>query len=429
MYESAKTVLIIGKVWPESTSSAAGSRMLQLMDIFTEYGFEVHFASAATKNEISDNLSDRVVATHEIRLNDSSFDTFIRKLNPTVVVFDRFMTEEQYGWRVAEQCPKAIRILDSEDLHSLRYTRQKQFIEGEPFQPEFMYREEITKRELASIYRSDITLIISSYEMDLLQKYFHLEENSLHYLPFLYAPINDDYISAWPDYEDRNGFIMIGNYLHEPNRDAIVWLKDRIWPLIRLKLPTCELRVYGSYISQNGFQMNNREEGFHVCGRAENLEKVITLARVMLAPLRFGAGLKGKLFDSMIYGTPSVTTTIGIEGISKAIHWCGEVAEEEELFANAAVELYLNKSKWCEAQNRGVKMINSKFQMSDHVRPFIKKVNDLIENIEAYREKRFICSMLMHHTMASSKYMSKWIEEKGKSRKDINQSGRYSELK
>lgn len=414
MCESGRIVLMIGKVWPESRSSAAGSRMLQLIDLFSDHGFETHFASAAVKNKNSDDLKEKVVESHEIKLNNSSFDTFVKELNPAIVLFDRFMTEEQYGWRVAEQCPDTIRVLDSEDLHSLRHTRQKQFKKGVSFEPKFMYREEITKREIASIYRSDLTLIISSFEMELLKEYFQLTDKSLHYLPFLYAPLNEQCLSDWPNYEERSGFIMIGNYLHEPNRDAIQWLKDKIWPLIRSKLPKSELNVYGSYISQSGFQMNNREDGFHVRGRAADLDSVIPQARIMLAPLRFGAGLKGKLFDAMVYGTPSVTTSIGIEGISDAQNWCGKVADEDEVFADAAVELYGNKTAWCDAQNRGIEMINNDFLMNHHVPPFIEKLNDLIINVKAHRRNRFISSMLVHHTMASHKYMSKWIEEKGK---------------
>lgn len=414
MSHSVRSVLIIGKVWPESKSSAAGSRMLQLIDIFSVHGFETHFASAALKNENSDDLNGKVAATHTIKLNDSTFDNFIKDLNPSIVLFDRFMTEEQYGWRVAEQCPGAIRVLDSEDLHSLRYTRQKKFKEGLTFQPESMYQEEVTKREFASIYRSDLTLIISTFEMELLQTHFHLTEDGLQYLPFLYAPIREDNFYNWPNYEERSGFVIIGNYLHEPNRDAITWLKESIWSHIRTKLPDSELKVYGSYISQEGFEMNDRKEGFHVCGRADDLGKAISQARVMLAPLRFGAGLKGKLFDAMIYGTPSVTTSIGAEGISDGSKWCGAVTDDADTFAEVAIKLYLNKNEWINAQKRGMTIINSAFLMDDHVAPFIKKLNELTHNIERHRKNRFIGSMLMHHTMAGNKFMSKWIEEKNK---------------
>ncbi len=414
MSESVKSVLIIGKVWPESRSSAAGSRMLQLIDVFQNQGFETHFASAASGSDYSDDLSIRGIVCHEIKLNDTSFDLFVKRLNPTIVMFDRFMTEEQYGWRVAEQCPDAVRILDTEDLHSLRFTRLKCLKEGVPFQSVLMFQEEITKRELAAIYRSDLSIMISTYEMDLLQNTFEIDTDFLFYLPFLLDPISDTVRDKWTAFDDRNGFMMIGNYLHEPNLDAVKWLKQVIWPLIRAQLPDAELNIYGSYVSQEVIQMDNNKEGFYVHGRVDHLEHVISQARVMLAPLRFGAGLKGKLLDAMVFGTPSVTTSIGSEGISESQNWCGAVNDDPKLFTEAAVNLYLSKTDWLNAQNRGISIVNNDFLKKDHIPTFTKKMNDLIENIDAHRNKSFIGSMLMHHTMSGSKYMSRWIEEKTK---------------
>ena len=122
-----KRMLIIGLVWPEPTSSAAGWRMLQLVDLFISQGFEITFASAASKSEHSFPLASKGVMEVEIKLNDSSFDEFIKGLNPDVVLFDRFMTEEQYSWRVMQTCPHAIRILDTEDLHFVRQARQEAY--------------------------------------------------------------------------------------------------------------------------------------------------------------------------------------------------------------------------------------------------------------------------------------------------------------
>lgn len=414
MSESLKILLIIGKVWPESRSSAAGSRMLQLIQVFVKHGFDIHFASAATKSDYSDDISSLGVTTHAIKLNDASFDHFVKRLNPAIVMFDRFMTEEQYGWRVAEHSPDTIRILDTEDLHSLRYTRQKRHKEGIPFHPESMVHEEITKRELASIYRSDLSIMISTYEMDLLQEHFKISTDQLCYLPFLIDPISNIDENHWPSFDERRGFMMIGNFLHAPNRDAVKWLKNEVWPRIRFKLPDAELNIYGSYMSQNEMLMDNRREGFLMHGRVENLHQVIAYSKVMLVPLRFGAGLKGKLFDAMLSGTPSVTTSIGSEGISDFKNWCGAVYDDPNSIADAAVNLYLNQTVWQTAQKRGISIINEGFTMKDHVPTFIVKLTDLMQNTITHRKKQFIGSMLMHHTMAGSRYMSKWIEEKEK---------------
>ena len=122
-----KHLVIIGTVWPEPNSTAAGSRMLQLISLFQKQGYEITFLCSASKSDFSFDLSQISVKTKAIQLNDSSFDDEITALNPSVVLFDRFMIEEQYGWRVMENCPNALRILDTEDLHFLRKAREVAF--------------------------------------------------------------------------------------------------------------------------------------------------------------------------------------------------------------------------------------------------------------------------------------------------------------
>jgi hypothetical protein len=119
------TLLVIGFVYPEPNSSAAGSRMLQLIAAFQAQNYNVVFATSCKKSDNAFDLESIGVSVVQIKLNQSSFDVFVKTLNPAIVLFDRFMTEEQFGWRVHEQCPDALKILDTEDLHFLRKGRQK----------------------------------------------------------------------------------------------------------------------------------------------------------------------------------------------------------------------------------------------------------------------------------------------------------------
>jgi len=130
---SNSKLLIIGFVWPEPSSSAAGSRMMQLIDLFLKRNFEVIYASPAKFSEHAEDLKQLGVVQKQIEVNNSNFDTFIKEEEPTHILFDRFMMEEQFGWRVAEHCPQAIRILDTEDLHFLRKARQQAYKEQKTF--------------------------------------------------------------------------------------------------------------------------------------------------------------------------------------------------------------------------------------------------------------------------------------------------------
>ena len=387
--------------------------MMQLIDAFKEAGYRITFASAAAKSPYTADLNELGIEQKEIELNSSSFDQFISDLNPALVLFDRFMTEEQFGWRVAEQCPGAIRILDTEDLHCLRYGRQQALKEERKFTKSDLFTD-LAKREIASVYRSDLSLIISEKEIVFLREVFRVNENLLCYLPFMFEPLSDSEIKNWPGFSERIHFMTIGNFLHEPNRDSALWLKKVIWPLIRKELPEAEMHIYGAYPSQQIEQLHKPEDGFIVKGRAESSAEVIRSARVLLSPLRFGAGLKGKLAEAMRCGTPSVTTPIGAEGMSEVSDWPGFVVNEPESIADAAIELYTGQDTWVAAQKRGVEIINKLYPADKLKKELIARVDEIRNDIESHRQNNFTGAMLMHHSMNSVKFMSKWIEQKNR---------------
>ena len=406
------SLLIIGFVWPEPNSSAAGGRMMQLISLFKEQGYQITFASPALDSDFMVNLADFGVNKVTIELNDSSFDAFIRHLQPDIVLFDRFMMEEQFGWRVAENCPNAIRILDTEDLHCLRLARQKAFKENRIFQVVDLLEEAVAKREIASILRSDLSLMVSEYEMELLQSIFRIEKSLLFYLPLLV----DQFEISPLSFQQRQNFGFIGNFLHEPNWNAVQYLKETIWPLIRMQLPTAVLEIYGAYPSQKVFQLHNEKEGFLIRGRAENAKEVISNVRILMAPLRFGAGIKGKLLEAMQYGTPTITTSIGAESMHGTLDWNGIIEDDPQQFADAAVQLYQEESLWLQSQENGFTIVKQRYLKELFAVEFAKQVSFLKLNLKNHRQNNFLGQMLSHHTMQSTKYMSRWIEEKNKTK-------------
>ncbi|GGW44177.1 glycosyltransferase [Arenibacter certesii] len=409
-----KKLLIIGYIWPEPNTTAAGGRMLQLIHFFLERGYKVTFASTAVESEYSYNLEQLGVRKSTIQLNHSSFDVFIKELDPTVVLFDRFLTEEQFGWKVAEQLPNALRILDTEDLHSLRTARQEAYKRNQPFTIEGWLEMDITKREIASIYRSDLSLIISLFEMELLEKTLKINNDILLHLPMMYKAIDSNERKTWLSFDEKSDFVCVGNGKHAPNIDAVKKLKKEIWPLIYKKLPKCNLRIYGAYLPNSVTQLHNPKEGFYIMGHAIDSSEVISRSRLNLAPISFGAGIKGKLLEGMLCGTPSITTDIGAEGICNAMPWNGGIANDLQTFANVAIALYENESEWEKARENGVSIINSIYDKEALQERFLLKIREIHQSLKKHREQNFVGSMLLHHSFASTKYLSKWIAEKNK---------------
>ncbi|HEY9185691.1 MAG TPA: glycosyltransferase [Salegentibacter sp.] len=407
-----KKLLIIGYVWPEPTSTAAGTRMMQLIDFFLKENYEVHFSTTATRTTFVPQLENLGLITKNIQLNSSGFDSYIEDLQPDIVLFDRFMTEEQFSWRVDKFCPGALKILDTEDLHFIRKGRHQAYKEKR--NPKEIYlTSDLTKREIASIYRSDLSLIISEVENQLLISEFNIPESLLLYLPFMLKKITSEEGDSLPGFNERKDFISIGNFLHEPNRNAVFTLKEKIWPLIRKQLPEANLHIYGAYPSEKIFKLNDKKNGFLVHGRADNAVTEMKKARICLAPLQFGAGLKGKLIQAMQSGTPAITTQVGAEGIPGDFPWNGFIENDLEKFSDAAVKLYRDESKWNATQACGFDIINSRFSVEIFRKKFQQKLQ-LMDDLVKHREKNFIGAMLKHHLHRSTYFMSRFIEEKNK---------------
>ncbi|MGJ8680842.1 glycosyltransferase [Paraglaciecola sp.] len=428
-----KTLLILGYVWPEPNSSAAGGHMLSLIQFFLTLDYDITYASPALQGEHKIDLTQLGVAETSVNLNCSSFDEFVIELNPTMVLFDRFMLEEQFGWRISKHCPDAIKILDTEDLHSLRHARHQAIKLKRPFSLTDL-NNDLAKREIAAIFRCDLTLVISDFEINLLQQHFKVPSHILWHCPFM-LDMNEHQPSSL-SYQNRHHFISIGNFRHEPNWDAVLWLKQQIWPLIRKQLPKAELHIYGAYPPPKATQLHNPKQGFLVKGWAEDAKQVMEQARVCLAPLRFGAGIKGKLAEAMWCGTPTVTTNVGIEGMQMGQPWPGFVTDLEQAqeqappqeqnhqdhshqeqannFAKQAVELYQNQQTWENFQTLGYDLLTHNFDRKVIQDKLMAKLEQIKTNLNQHRNQNFIGQMLQHHHLKSTQYMSQWIEVKNK---------------
>ena len=141
-----------------------------------------------------------------------------------MVLFDRFMMEEQFSWRVEKQCPSALRLLETVDLHCLRHARHQAVKNNkDAINPENLdFINDIALREIASILRSDLNLLISEYEIEILKEIYHVDDDVLLYLPFMYESIEKNtLLRDRPSFSEREHFVTIGNFRHEPNWDSV----------------------------------------------------------------------------------------------------------------------------------------------------------------------------------------------------------------
>ena len=409
-----RKIFIIGYVWPEPTASAAGIRMLQLIRFFREQDFEVHFGSPAQQGTHSFDLKRMGVQCHAIQVNDNVFDTLIAGIDPEVVVFDRYMMEEQFSWRVVENCPQAIRILNTEDLHFLRAYRKTLAKQQKDYDLNSLKDQSLTKREIAAIYRSDMSLIISKREKQLLEDDFGVPASILVYHPLFPEDRLKDLRGELPSFEDRKDMVMIGNFLHAPNADAVEVLRSGLWEGIRKRLPGATLHIYGAYMPDHLKSNTLKKQGMIFHGRAEDVNTVMRKARLLIAPLRFGAGVKGKLIRAMENGLPSVTTPIGAEGISGEDEWPGKTALSDLEFIEAVATLYQSATAWNQAVTKGFDILDRKFNRTQFEIKLKGRINAIALDLFSHRSKNFTGMMLLDQRCMASRYLSKYIMAKNK---------------
>ncbi|WP_428819562.1 glycosyltransferase [Microbulbifer sp. MCCC 1A16149] len=400
-----KRALLIAKQWPEPTSTAAGRRTLDILDLLAEAGYQVEIASPAQPTPFQAKTG---FGEHTIAVNDTSFDQWVAALNPALVIYDRFMMEEQFGWRVREQCPDAVTLLDTSDFHSLREARHQALKTGEPVN---LFNAS-AEREIAAMARCDLTVMISQVEVELLKQHFCLPEWQLHYLPFLVRELPD--VNKLPDFDEREHLVMIGGFKHAPNRDATTWFAQTVWPRLHTLLPGVECHVYGAYSDHAMHRLSDPATGLRIHGRTEDALATIARYRLNLAPLRFGAGQKGKILEGWLSGTPTVTTPVGAESMAPENTWGYTLSDNPDQLAATIARLYQSKSDWLNVRDAGIRALAAGFSYQDHAANFIQRLQDIAENLEAHRNRNIWGRILRRTEHRAEEFMSRWIETKNK---------------
>jgi hypothetical protein len=248
---------------------------------------------------------------------------------------------------VRSNCPWARVIFDTVDLHFLRMRREAEVRRD----PGLARAAELMRQlELACARSADVTIAVSDEERALLLDL--VPEVVVETLPNIFEMRAD----PPPGPRGRAGLLFVGGFRHGPNGDAVRWFADHVWPRIHAQAPDVVFRIMGSDPTPEVWALGRRQ-GIAVQGYVPDLTPHFDAARVFVAPLRFGAGMKGKVGQSLINGLPVVTTAIGAEGMSLVDGEHSLVTDGAEGFAEAVLSLLHDDALWLRLQARGRALI------------------------------------------------------------------------
>jgi len=298
-----RKLLIIAHLWPESNTTAAGQHLLTLIQSFKNAKYQVHLGCTLDKTPLGDSLSEYDIQVHRIALNCNSFDELLVDLRPEVILFDRFISEEQFGWRVYKNLPQCLTLLNTEDLHSLRLSRSKG-------KEEEWETTDTFKREIASFYRVDKVLIISREEINKLTALLPSIGSKLIYAPLIIHRreiTNHINRKSW-------SFVFFGSGKHPGNKATLQRIIE-MWPNILKIQPESSLFIFGAYYPESLINKANKLKQVSFLGWVEDLDTILHNYQFLLSPTPFGAGLKGKVLQSINNGVICLCSSIASEGI------------------------------------------------------------------------------------------------------------------
>lgn len=359
-----RRILIIDACTPMPDQDSGSLRMYNLMRLLLEAGHAVSFFAenrgwhAGYAEALQDLGVEALFHPHMpeapefFRQRGAEFD---------LVIVSRHYVLETYLPLVKSHCPRAQLWFDTVDLHYLRERRAAELAQDAAA----LRRAAVTQaQECALMRQCDLTLVVSTVEVEILAREcpgIRVEIlSNIHDIPGRRKP-----------YAERRDLFFVGGFQHPPNSDAVQWFVARAWPLIQAAKPELKLHLIGSKTPPEIRVLASDQIIVH--GFVQDIEPFLDGCRLSIAPLRYGAGVKGKVNLSMSYGCPVVATPVAVEGMHLRPGADVLVAEDGPGFAAAVLALYDDPNLWTALSDAGVANVTAHFSL-DAARQVLKSL-------------------------------------------------------
>jgi GT2 family glycosyltransferase/glycosyltransferase involved in cell wall biosynthesis len=363
---SGKNILVLDETVPTPDRDSGSLRMYNIIKILIDIGYSVTFIA-----EDSKKIEPYVSRLQQYGV-EVIYSPYIKSIEKCLskngqffdfVILSRAHVAENYLPLVKKYCNKSKIIYDTVDLHFIRETRRAKIENNEQVLRD---AELLKKLETELADASDVTLVVSAVEKNIL-----LKEN-----PSLRVEVVSnihDVQSCDVPFDSRKDILFVGNFKHLPNIDAIIWFAKEIFPRVREYIPNIKLYIVGNAPTQEVESLGRND--IIVTGYVENIQEYFLNCRVFVAPLRYGAGVKGKINQSMSYGLPVVTTTIGAEGMGLTNEKDALITDDPEMFALYVTNLYNDKDLWMKLSENSMKIIAENYSYRSNL-DRIRKILD-----------------------------------------------------
>jgi GT2 family glycosyltransferase/glycosyltransferase involved in cell wall biosynthesis len=340
-------ILIIDPFLPWFDRASGSLRLFSIINLLRQQGHHVTFIARDGRGQepyrrVLETMGVEVYDTDPVMLarmgvrveaNPIDMKRLLSSRHYAVAFLSFYSIAGQYLPIISSLSPDTKILIDTVDIHFVREAREAQLSKD----PEALKRAAATKQaELAIYSRADALITVTEQDWLHIQSYLpekpHFVIPNIHHVP-------DNPVSI-----TRSGLIFVGNFNHGPNPDAVRYFLGEIFPLVKNALPEITLRVVGNNPPDDIKALGN--DDVIVTGYVPSVEPYLQKARVSVAPLRYGAGMKGKIGEAMANGLPVVTTSVGAEGIGLVHGETALIADTPAEFAEHIVRLCSDDSLW-----------------------------------------------------------------------------------
>ncbi len=312
-------------------------RMLAMLELLVELGHKVAF--------VADNLEYRQPYVRQLQQRGvevwhgphiASVAQLLEQEGRhfSHIMFCRHYIAAPYMQDVRRWAPQAKVLFDSVDLH---YLREQRMAELEKDAHLLKLSEKTRAQELGVIQQADVTLVVSPVEKALLAT--ETPDARVEVLSNIHEPV-----AHTPGFDGRDGLLFVGGFQHPPNVDAVRWFLEEVWPTVHQQAPHITVRIVGSKMPDSLKALAG--PGIEILGFVADLDPLLARSRMSIAPLRYGAGVKGKVNQAMAHGLPVVATQAAVEGMFLQAGTEVLVAEDAQAFAHAVLQLDCDRTLW-----------------------------------------------------------------------------------
>ncbi|UCG12487.1 MAG: glycosyltransferase [Deltaproteobacteria bacterium] len=364
-----KRVLYIDALIPKPDRGSSSADAFWYMRFLVEAGYDVVFYGQHTPGFVPKYTPMlQRIGVQCLYLPYIQIERYLSKHGSSFshVLVARVYLAMSFNSLIRQYCPDARYIFNTVDVHFLREMRQAE-VEGSSVMLEQAKRTK--ERELAIIEQADATIVVSEDEKELLEREYGLKR-------IYHIPLPREVYGSKHPFTERRDLVFIGSS-HLPNLDATHYFHSEIFPLIRRDLPDINLIVIGEELrdalsDRPGFDMLAGDPAVQLVGFVEDLSEYYDWVRVMVVPLRYGSGVKGKVLTALSYGVPCVSTSIGSEGMGLTPGTDILRADEPVDFAREVVRLYTDQALWEKLSENGLNVVQGNFSEQVVRRKFLR---------------------------------------------------------